>query len=144
MYYERESFDPVLIGHSLKNVLGPTFLQAHADLQEVGSPVCNVYYDDLTHNPVETIRSLYKEFGWTFTEKYELLLNEFLAKDSMKRQELASTFKASGENRSNRKMVGHDYTPEEFGLTNDDLSTGLFADYCQLYNIPNPRLSEFI
>ena len=87
--YEREGINPLHIGQSMKNIMGKALVQAHNDLQEVGCPVSNVHYEDLTRNPIETIRHLYQEFGWIFTENYERILRDYLAKDTIKRQQKA-------------------------------------------------------
>ena len=39
-------------------------------------------------------------------------------------------------------LIVHDYSLDEFGLTEEDLSTGLFAEYCKLYNISNPHYNS--
>jgi len=30
----------------------------------------------------------------------------------------------------------HSYSPEEFGLTSEELSIGKFAEYCERYKVP--------
>ena len=77
-----------------------------------------------------TVKDIYLQFGWNYTSEYEARLQNYLKEDKIRRAEM----KAAKLKEGNTSM--HSYTPEEFGMTAERLSSGGYADYIKRYNIP--------
>lgn len=71
----------------------------------------HVNYKKLISDPVGTIRTLYKEFDYEFTEEYKRNIESYLAEDKKKRDSL----------KKDPKGTIHKYTLEEYGLTDKEV-----------------------
>jgi hypothetical protein len=129
VYYEPECRDDAAIGQSVKNVYENNLARIGDEVASTGAAAVNVTYNELVKDPIGVVRGIYQQYGWNFTAEYEAILNAHLAEDARKREETKRAKSANGE-------VLHSYTPEEFSLTAEQLSTGKFADYIKRFNIP--------
>ncbi len=108
---------------------GPAGARAK-EIAESGLECSHIVYNDLIARPLETVKAIYKQFGWSFTAEYEALLVQFLEEDKVKRAAMKS-------NKGGAKETAlHHYTPEEFSLTAKELSEGRFAEYVQAFKVP--------
>lgn len=132
VYYEPDCRDDNLIGQSVKRCFEQRLAKIGDDVESCGQASVNVVYENLVKDPVGVIKSIYSQYNWEFSAEYEKILNEHLEDDRKKREEI----KKKKESHKGSKEVLHSYTPEEFGLTPEELSTGKFSDYVKRYNIP--------
>jgi len=124
MYYEPEGRDDNALGQKIKEISEKGFTECTEFLKRTSMPCVHTIYNDLVADPVHCIKNIYSQLGWQFTKEYETILLDYLAEDKKKRK---SVKKTKGE---------HVYVPEEFGLTEEILSTGVFAEYIKKYNLP--------
>ena len=124
MYYEPEGRDDVALGQKIKQISEKGFTECSDFLKKTSMPCVHTIYNDLTANPIDCIKKIYSQLGWQFTKEYENILLAYLAEDKKKRKNI---HKSKGE---------HVYKPEEFGLTEEVLSSGIFAEYIKKYNLP--------
>ncbi len=130
VYYENEERDDALIGSAIRDVSADYLLRAVEDIKKTGIDHTHVLYNDLVKDPIGTVKSIYEQYGWDFTVEYENILKDHLAKDQLKREE-AKRLKLQ-----KNTAVLHHYTPEEFSLTYDELSSGSFAKYVEMFKVP--------
>jgi hypothetical protein len=78
---------------------------------------------------IQAVKNIYLQFGWNFTSEYEGILKTHLEDDQEKRAEVKRKNAKNG-------TILHTYTPQEFGITEKELSSGGYADYIQKYKIP--------
>lgn len=130
LYYENESRDDNLIGKEIARISGDLLANCNKQIEEANFQHVDSVYEKLIKDPIASVRKIYAKFHWPFTVEYEKILREFLAEDAKKRE-------SQKKNRKADKL--HTYTPEEFGLTVEELSSGLFKEYIDRYNIPMSR-----
>lgn len=92
----------------------------------------DVVFENLTRDPIETVKSIYRQFDWEFTKEYEQILKNYLAEDEKKR-------KVQFEKASKNKFQVH--SPEYFGLSKKEIDER-FADYMRNYSIPEEKKSK--
>lgn len=129
LYYEPECRDEFELGKKIKYVSEKMLLQAPKDIEASGLESANVVYNELIKDPSSCVKKIYKQFGWEYTDEYDSILQGYLAKNKAEREALK---KKNAENGASL----HTYTPEEFGLTADELQEGGFAEYSKKYSIP--------
>ena len=100
--------------------------QTPKDVKESGLACADVIYNDLIKDPKSVIKSIYKQFNWTYSDEYNVILDAYLQKNNEEREALKG---------KHAKSL-HTYTPEEFGLTAEELTGGKFAEYCKAFNVP--------
>lgn len=125
VYYTKESRNDALLGRKVAELTSTILQRAPRDIAECNLPCSHVVYEDLIRDPIEAVRKVYRQLDWTFTAEYEDKLRVYLEQDESHRQKL----------RSQRSAVLHSYTPEEFSLTKEELSSGAFKDYCDEFSI---------
>jgi hypothetical protein len=130
MYYENESRDDAIIGREIAKVSAAGLSDCSKDIIEANLDSVNITYEIFVKDPIATVKGIYQHFNWTFTKQYEQILLEFLATDAKKRELKKKEQKAA---------TLHAYTPEEYHLTSDELSTGVFQTYVEKFNIPMSR-----
>lgn len=128
IYYEKESRDDAQLGREISKVSAMALEQGPKDIKEAGLDCSHVNYEDLVSNPLQTVKNIYKQFGWIVTEEYERNILEYLEKNSAEREELK-------QQKSKDPSSLHSYTPEEFSLTADDLTAGTFGEYVKKFNL---------
>lgn len=128
VFYDSSGLDIPALGQQTKNGCKLMVETAQKDFRDSGLDYAHVKYDELVKDPIGTIRNIYDRWGIEFTPEFEAKLNEFLEADKAKRDALRSADHA--------KL--HSYTPEQFGLTADELRKD-FRDYIEAFNIPEPR-----
>jgi sulfotransferase family protein len=83
------------------------YMQRSIQIEKQTNPehFIDVAFDDLTRDPVGTIREIYARFGYPYTDQLENALNARLREESVTRQ------------------YRHVYTPEQFGLSRAQIMT---------------------
>mmetsp|Transcript_6173 Transcript_6173/g.8167 ORF Transcript_6173/g.8167 Transcript_6173/m.8167 type:complete len:460 (+) Transcript_6173:437-1816(+) len=87
------------------------------------NPHTSVHYGDLIKDPVGTVKAIYAQLGYEFTNEYEKILVDYIEKDRIHREEIKK--KTGG-----KKM--HNYSAEMFGLTGEEIDQK-FGWYCETY-----------
>jgi len=126
LYYEPECRDDKMLGNRIKFATEKLLQQTPIDVKESGLDCADVIYNDLIKDPKKVIKNIYAQFKWIYSDEYDTILENYLAKNNEERAAL-------------KKQQGHSlhtYTPEEFGLTAEELSTGKFDEYCKKFNVP--------
>ena len=128
VYYEPEAMNTSALGAKIRDVSADLLTKAPLDIVASGCENADVLYTDLIKDPLAVVRHIYKEFNWPFTEEYEEILRKHIADDKEKRERLKAS-KGSGD------AVLHDYSPEKYGLTKEELSSGRFEAYMNKFNL---------
>ncbi len=133
VYYENEQRDDAAIGKAVRDVSADYLLRGVEDIKKTGIDHTHVTYNNLIRDPIGTMKGIYKQYGWNFSTEYESILKDFLAKDKAKREEIQRV-----KLQTNTSVLHH-YSPEEFSLTNEELSSGNFAKYVEMFQVPTSR-----
>lgn len=128
MFFDSQQFDSATVGESVKSVSEKALFQAMNDLSQSTVAHTNVLYENLLTDPMDTVKRIYANFGWSFTNEYENILHDYLTQNALQRTEMI-------KKQSKSHTVLHHYTAEDFGLTKEDLSSGRFADYITKFNL---------
>jgi hypothetical protein len=129
VYYENESRNDALLGKKVRDLSAKYLLQCVDNIKESKLPCSHIRYEDLTRNPIEAIKSIYSQNKWEFSSEYEAVLKTYLQEN---REQQAKTKSGQVKN----KEVLHHYTPEEFSLTNKELTSGNFETYVKMFDVP--------
>ena len=127
VYYENECRDDAKLGRAITDLSADLLTRAPGEIEESGLDCSHIVYNDLIKNPMETIKKIYKQFGWEFTAEYEAIIQKYLDEDKAKRESI--------KNKKNASEL-HTYTPEEFSIPANELVEGKFAEYCAKFNVP--------
>jgi hypothetical protein len=65
-----ESFDPAAVGGAMQDYCEHAVLAAGAAVTDSGLDCAHVAFDRLVADPVATVRAIYKQFDWEFTEVF--------------------------------------------------------------------------
>mmetsp|Transcript_4650 Transcript_4650/g.4682 ORF Transcript_4650/g.4682 Transcript_4650/m.4682 type:complete len:474 (+) Transcript_4650:185-1606(+) len=134
VYYEPDNLKVDRLGASL-NELSRRLVSQTADvLKQTKCESMDVIYDELIKNPKATVQQVYKQFGWTFTPEYEAILDEFIKNDNIKRANLKAK-QSSQEKKENL----HDYSPETYSLTKEQLCSGDYKTYIDRFKLTPPK-----
>jgi hypothetical protein len=134
VYYEHDCGDDTLVGQAVKRCYEDRLDQIADDIQSYGNAAVNVNYERLIKDPISVVKAIYAQFKWTFTVEYEERLQTFLVQDRKKRE--AIKLKRLSPAWMKSHTVIHTYSPQEFGLTVDELSQGQFALYASRFKVP--------
>ena len=137
MYFENECRDDHALGRSMLQVSEDLLAQAPVDIATSKLPCADVVYDNLVADPVGTVQKIYLQFGWDYTAEYDAKLRAHVDED--KRQRDALKAKKVKEGVAKSSEVLHTYSPEEFGMTAQELSSGKYAAYISKYKTPLPK-----
>jgi len=138
LYFEPECRDDHMLGKNLNRVSEEYLKKCPEDIASVNLNCKHVYYGDTTTNIVETIKGIYKHFGWEFTSEYEQILINFDKSEREKRNKMAEKKGAT----SGHAGSGHKYEPEEFGLTKESFENAGYKAYKEKYCINDPTLPK--
>jgi hypothetical protein len=130
VYYEPEGRNDKLLGEKVRDLSAKMLQNATKDIKSCGLEYVDVTYNNLIKSPKDVVKSIYAKFSWKYTTEYDRILDEYLEENRKERESV----KLSKAGASAAHL--HTYTPEEFGLTENDLCTGLFAEYISEYNLP--------
>ncbi len=133
VYYENECRDDALLGRRITDLSADLLERAPKEIAESGLDCSHIVYNDLIRDPMAVLKSIYRQFGWTFSPEYEAIVVQFLAEDRAKREGIKLKKQAGGK-AADAGM--HHYTPEEFSVTAAELSAGKFADYVAAFKVP--------
>jgi hypothetical protein len=132
MYFERDHLDPIDLGRRCVNYVFGVFSQAPAEISRAKLQCADIVFENLTRDPIGTVKSIYRQFDWEYTEEYDRILKSYLAEDEKKR-------KVQFEKAKNNKFQVHN--PEYFGLNKKEIDD-LFSDYIKRYSIPDEKKSK--
>lgn len=128
IFYEGSTLDTPELGQLTKQACKLMLDTARQDFRESGLSYAHVLYENLAKDPIATIRNIYDSWGMEFTPAYQSKLEEFLEADRIKRDAMRAA--------DDSKL--HNYTPEAYGLTSDELRAD-FKDYIAEFNVAEPR-----
>jgi len=135
IYYEPDSLNRKALGKAVSEVSQNLMTSAPKDISASGCDNIDVTYDNLIRDPKGTVKSIYAKFNWSFTPVYDSILDAFIKADCKKRENQKNAKTEKSENL-------HDYSPENYGLTPQELSQGVYADYIKLHNLSPPKNSK--
>ena len=92
------------------------FRRVHPDF-----PVLDIFYDELTAQPIATVRRIYDHFGFTWSEEFELAMQTWLRENPQ------------------GKQGRHTYSLEKFGLTHEGIEQR-FTEYNNMFPLPRKLL----
>ena len=127
VYYEPGTLDRAKLGRALNDVSAKLLTDAPVQIKESGCDCANIVYDDLIRDPMAVLKQIYSQFGWEFTPEYESIVTAHLEADQRKREAL----------KGSEKGALHSYSPAEYHLTDEQLSTGAYAAYMKRFNVPS-------
>ena len=81
--------------------------------------ICDVEYDEISHNPVAAVRRIYDYFGWTLSREAE------------------QRMRASVTRHAQRRPGNHRYDLSQFGSCAEEVLSA-FAPYCQRFGLFAP------
>eukprot|EP00597_Dinobryon_sp_UTEXLB2267_P004715 CAMPEP_0170071386 /NCGR_PEP_ID=MMETSP0019_2-20121128/9342_1 /TAXON_ID=98059 /ORGANISM="Dinobryon sp., Strain UTEXLB2267" /LENGTH=443 /DNA_ID=CAMNT_0010279941 /DNA_START=160 /DNA_END=1491 /DNA_ORIENTATION=- len=169
VYYETDTNDDAVLGRKVASVSAKLLIDTPKNIAESELQSADVLYHDLVNDPLQTVKDVYRQFGWEVSAEYEAIIQAYLEADRKKRERIsreraakkvtankaatppASPTKKGGgwteadeeeeipgtpSGKKEKKKVLHQYSPEEFSLTVEDLSTGVYAEYVRKYNLP--------
>ena len=133
MYYETECRDDHALGRNILRVSEDLLVQAPLDIKDSRLPCADVVYNSLIADPIGTVKGIYQQFGWECTPEYERALQAYLEGNRLEREALKLK---KLKQKPGKSEVMHSYTPEEFGMTKEELCSGGYAAYIKKYSIP--------
>ena len=92
------------------------FRRVHPDF-----PIFDIFYDELTAQPIDTVRRIYDHFGLTWSEEFELAMRTWLRENPQGKQGRLT------------------YSLEEFGLTCEEIEQR-FKEYINMFLLPRKIL----
>lgn len=131
VYYEPDNMNPSRLGSALNKLSAHLLNTTSEVLKETKCEAIDILYDELIRNPKQIVQQVYSHFQWEFTKEYEDILDEFIKNDQLKRQKLKE--KAAAEDKL------HEYKPESYGLTKEELSSGVYENYIKKFNLKAPK-----
>ena len=127
-YYDKSGRDNHELGRRMSLFTGKKLLEAAKDIEESGLDNQHVIYNDLVADPKKAVKAIYSKFNWKYTEEYDKILDDYLAQNERER--------AAIKKNKSKSNVLHSYTPEEFGLSAEEMSSGTFREYVDKFNVP--------
>jgi hypothetical protein len=121
VFFERSCYKTEVVSQGCLNFAKNGTNMALEALESTGVEHQHVMYDRLVENPKETVRSLYEQFNLDFSQEFEDALDAYLDENAKQRQKLKQG-----------KSVLHNYTAEEFGLTNAQIEEEM-SDYIERF-----------
>lgn len=131
LYYENETRDDALLGKRVSELSAKYLIQAESDIKSSNLPCSHISYENLVKDPISVVKSIYQQYGWEFSTEYEEILQKYLKENQAEREKT--------KQKRSKDDILHHYTPEEFSLTTEELSSGNFKEYCDKYNVPMSR-----
>jgi hypothetical protein len=125
VYFEDQEGVDAVLGRQAARYCSTVLRSAEEDIKTTGLACAHVHFDKLSSDPIGMVRDIYATFGWEVSPEYEAALNDYLAKDKVKREEVKK--RTAGVERAV-------HTPEDFKL-NKEAITRDFADYITKYNV---------
>jgi hypothetical protein len=129
VYYEPECCDKNNLGKIIAEGTGSALKSASRDIAESKLQCGHVVYNDLVSDPIATVKRIYAQMNWPFTDEYQNRLESYLEENRKKRESLA---KKQGSDKGSL----HHYSPSTYGLTETELCSGLYEEYVNKYNVP--------
>lgn len=125
-YCDHQSIDRVTLGKSIRNVTAMILNRAPSDIKESGLKCCNIRYEDVIKDPVNTVKSIYAFYGWDYSEEYDTILREYIRRDDAERADLRKD-----------KKGRHAYSLDMYGLEASDFDeeSSPFAQYMKQFGL---------
>lgn len=128
VYYENSCRNDAAIGRGLTDLTAKYLKQAPKDIEATKLDCAHVTYNHLIERPVEVVKAIYQQFGWTFTAEYERIINDYLEENKRQREAVKA--------KKGKSAPLHHYSAEEFSIATQELMEGDFAEYVQRFNVP--------
>lgn len=138
-YYEKDGYSPTYTGQKLTAVAGKTLLNVQNDIKQANVTCADVLFENLTADAVSVVKSVYAQFNWEYTAEYDTILKNYLEENRKQREETKRKLEKKNKALKGEKDKLHNYKPEDFGLTKNQLSEGPFATYINRYNIKSDK-----
>lgn len=129
VYYEPECCETDALGKSIAAGTGLALKNASRDIAETNLQCGHVVYNDLVSDPIATVKRIYAQMKWDFSDEYQNRLESYLEENKKKREGLS---KKQGHNSGTL----HHYSPATYGLTESELCSGLYDEYVKKYQVP--------
>jgi len=126
IYYDKSGRDDHALGRAVSAASADILVKCPEDLKKANAPCAHALFSELEKDPEAVVKGIYRQFGWEYTQEYDDSIKAYMAKNREEREQLAK--KKGGK-------TLHRYSPEEFGLTKESLSTGKYEEYVKLFNI---------
>ncbi|MGH8541320.1 MAG: sulfotransferase family protein [Stenotrophobium sp.] len=104
--------DPIAAGHEWSALMNRALRHTMAVRKQAPSQFLDVRFQDTVKQPMDVARRIYEFIGWPLAPDAESAMRAWLVKDEKSHQ------------------GGHDYGPEQFGLSADQIRSD-FAEYCE-------------
>lgn len=136
LYFDNSTLDTKECGQRIYSLFSQLVTDAPRFIEESNRPCSHVLFENLTADPVGTVKEVYKQLDLPFTSEYEEIIKAYLESNKMQRKEVLKRLsKAAGK----EVTALHEHRPEDFGLTHAALSGGAFGDYIHKYNINSTK-----
>lgn len=133
-FFEPGSLAYSSVGRNLLDYTETMLGKAAGDIASSGLDCLDVTYANLVANPIETVRAIYTQFGWTMTPEYTAVLESYLEqskrdRDAMAARQQQAKLSSGGAGEGS----GHTYSLAAFGIDERDLKQGVFEVYARTY-----------
>jgi hypothetical protein len=130
MYYDKETCDRSEVGNNMAQLCNVGLKNAMLSLDSMHNDVSHVIFNDLVNDPISVIKNIYKTFNMEYTQEFENNMKTYLAKNNAERLALKKKIESTG-----KKFDYND--PKDYGLDEQTLTTGNFADYLARFKFPS-------
>jgi len=125
VYYEPECIDVQEMGRRLLEKTGDILNNAAKSIDNSHLKCGHVIYNEMVKDPISTVKGIYAQMGWNFSDQFNRNLVDYLDANAKKRAK-----------QSHGKESLHHYTPELYGISENDLCTGKYAEYINRFSVP--------
>ena len=126
MYFEKECTNEKKLGKEMFKLVGRILKEAPEQIQQTGLSCANVVFDDLVKDPIKTVEKIYDQFGYTVSDEYRKIMEDYVKANAAKREKSSALGKG----------MGQWHTLEGFGVKEEDLRKGNYEEYVKAFNIP--------
>lgn len=111
LYYEKSCKNDKNLGERMYELMKSVIMEGPDEIQRLKIPCAHIVFEDLVANPIEVVKSIYTQMGWTFTKQYQQLLEAYIEENNKKR--------AKTQKKATKSSSGDWHSLKEFGVTSD-------------------------
>jgi hypothetical protein len=108
--HEGGQIDLQQLGQNVMNYGEFSMRSADEQLEKLDLDHCHVQYDDIISDPVETVKGIYSQLGFEYTDAYDTKIRAYIEENRKKRASLQ---------KGNKKL--HKYNMEDYGVTDAEI-----------------------